>query len=85
MNRRPKKGWTGVKKWRKRFMAAHNYCHWCGCKLRRDNATIDHLVPKSKGGSNRKANLRLSCSNCNNRRGNSATVIPELCRNGVVR
>ena len=46
-------------------------CWWCGCCLPAEKLTIDHLKPKSKGGSNSLENLRLSCFQCNNSRGNS--------------
>ncbi len=32
--------------------------------------TIDHILPKSKGGSNKLSNLRPMCSLCNSKRGN---------------
>jgi 5-methylcytosine-specific restriction endonuclease McrA len=32
-------------------------------------ATEDHLVPKSKGGSDLLDNLVLACNECNNQRG----------------
>jgi len=31
--------------------------------------TLDHIVPKAKGGSNDPTNLRLSCFDCNNIKG----------------
>lgn len=31
--------------------------------------TLDHLVPKSKGGTNRLTNLGLACATCNSRKG----------------
>lgn len=38
-------------------------------------ATIDHLVPRSRGGTSDLGNLRLAHRRCNNRRGNH---LPEL-------
>ncbi|MBN3899864.1 MAG: HNH endonuclease [Nostoc sp. NOS(2021)] len=32
---------------------------------------MDHLLPKSRGGSDSLENLRFSCFSCNNSRGNS--------------
>ncbi|PSB03734.1 HNH endonuclease [Merismopedia glauca] len=46
-------------------------CWWCRCHLPLHKLTIDHLKPKSKGGSNSSENLRLACFECNNSRGNS--------------
>lgn len=42
-------------------------CAYCCQQLDRGlrNAHIDHLVPESKGGANRLANLVLSCGKCN--------------------
>jgi len=31
---------------------------------------IEHIVPKSKGGSNRVSNLTLACTECNMKKGN---------------
>lgn len=38
-------------------------------------ATVDHVVPKSRGGRTEPANLRLAHARCNGRRGND---LPEL-------
>lgn len=35
-----------------------------------NTATIEHIVPKSKGGSNLRANFMAVCSYCNSERGN---------------
>lgn len=53
-------------------------CVWCGQKVAtgpgiRDGqpgrlATLDHLVPRSEGGSNRPANLVTACLECNSER-----------------
>ncbi len=46
-------------------------CFWCGCDLLSGTRTLEHLRPKSKGGSNSPENLRLACFPCNNSRGDS--------------
>lgn len=48
-------------------------CGWCGQKTRRDmgwqnSATIEHLTPKSAGGTNKLENLMHACARCNNLR-----------------
>ncbi len=48
-----------------------SYCWWCCQNIPQKNLTFDHLLPKSRGGSNSFENLRLSCFPCNNSRGNS--------------
>jgi 5-methylcytosine-specific restriction endonuclease McrA len=56
-------------------------CHWCGCEvsthrkpswltLSRTHATLDHIVPVSKGGRDTLGNLVLACNGCNSERGN---------------
>lgn len=46
-------------------------CWWCKSTLLEKNLTMDHLKPRSKGGSNSLENLRLACRKCNQKRGNS--------------
>ncbi|MEG3880028.1 HNH endonuclease [Microcoleus sp. herbarium7] len=48
-----------------------NQCHWCNKSMQKSERTIEHLLPKSLGGSNALYNLRLACFSCNNSRGNS--------------
>src|SRR3990167_422840 len=40
-------------------------CYLCGCELTLKTLTVDHLQPKSKGGKNRRENLRPACFECN--------------------
>lgn len=43
-------------------------CAYCG---KADTALeIEHIIPKSRGGSNRVSNLTLACHGCNQRKGN---------------
>lgn len=40
-------------------------CLYCFKPLTKDEATIEHIVPKSKGGSNKKHNTAICCRSCN--------------------
>jgi hypothetical protein len=40
-------------------------CQYCGETVTSENSTLDHYIPKSKGGSNSKENLRTACLVCN--------------------
>ena len=53
---------------RKRIFKRDNYeCCYCGSKR---NLTIDHVIPKSRGGSNYWDNLVTSCGRCNSNKDN---------------
>jgi 5-methylcytosine-specific restriction endonuclease McrA len=43
-------------------------CQYCGS---RSNLTVDHVVPRSKGGGSTWDNIVASCAPCNRRKGNS--------------
>ena len=43
-------------------------CQYCGS---RSNLTVDHVVPRSKGGASSWDNIVASCAPCNRRKGNS--------------
>lgn len=59
-----------------RLSEAQNWkCCWCGCEttdVRKvwNASTIEHVMPKSVGGSDDPENLAMSCNRCNNARGN---------------
>ena len=44
-------------------------CAYCDKDLDAKSATIDHIVPKFKGGHNVKSNMICSCSKCNRSKG----------------
>lgn len=51
-------------------------CHLCRLKVSKNDASIDHLVPVSKGGAHTRANVALAHRVCNSARG--ATGLAQL-------
>lgn len=53
--------------WKKSIKEQWNMkCAYCGSS---DNLSIDHIVPKVKGGTDRVTNLLCACVNCNKSKG----------------
>lgn len=44
-------------------------CHYCGKSGFQNMLQKEHYIPKSKGGTNKKDNLVLACSDCNQEKG----------------
>ncbi|MBL10073.1 MAG: HNH endonuclease [Acidiferrobacteraceae bacterium] len=43
-------------------------CHYCGDRFSRDQLTMDHVVPISRGGKSTKGNVVPACKDCNNQK-----------------
>lgn len=48
------------------FKRDGNRCQYCGTH---DNLTLDHVLPKSRGGKTNWDNLATACKRCNSRKG----------------
>lgn len=72
------------KKLRARIFRRDNYtCKGCGKQFDHSDwkgkgLTIDHVIPVSKGGSNRDHNLQTMCSDCNHKKGSE--IEPQYIR-----
>lgn len=56
---------------RKNLLARdHHKCQYCSCPLNGKNLTIDHVMPRSRGGKDTWENVVLACNTCNVRKGN---------------
>lgn len=63
---------------RTRILARDHFrCQYCGVKGTPFTLTVDHIVPKSKGGTTGPENLVSSCFQCNQRKGSRS---PEEAR-----
>jgi 5-methylcytosine-specific restriction endonuclease McrA len=52
------------------YLRDRNRCQYCGSRPPREEMTIDHVVPRSRGGKTVWENVVLACSTCNTRKGN---------------
>jgi 5-methylcytosine-specific restriction endonuclease McrA len=55
---------------REALLSVKPKCTYCTKTLTLKSATLDHIRPKSRGGSNARTNLTLACRKCNNKKGN---------------
>jgi 5-methylcytosine-specific restriction endonuclease McrA len=56
------------------FLRDRHTCQYCGVRPKDDDMTIDHIVPKSRGGLTAWENIVLACTTCNIRKGNHLPV-----------
>lgn len=56
--------------YRTRLWNRNPVCRYCGKTIKKEgDASLDHLVPRARGGLNSPANLVLSCEPCNKLKG----------------
>jgi 5-methylcytosine-specific restriction endonuclease McrA len=58
------------------FLRDRHTCQYCGKRPKDDDMTIDHIMPKSRGGHTAWENVVLACTSCNIRKGNH---LPNEC------
>lgn len=68
-------GWSATDSWkaagalRKQVVSGNWQCPICKCDMKASPFDIDHRRPKSAGGGNEIANLRVTCASCNRSKG----------------
>jgi 5-methylcytosine-specific restriction endonuclease McrA len=60
----------------------HYTCQYCGQRFARASLTVDHVLPRSRGGETRWENIATACGPCNRRKGNRT---PEEARMPLLR
>lgn len=46
-------------------------CQYCNCEVGMNEGTLDHIVPKSRGGKSDWLNIVTACETCNNDKGST--------------
>ena len=54
--------------WRQQI--GNGVCYFCEQKFSRDQLTMDHLIPLSRGGRSTKKNIVVACKQCNSHKKN---------------
>lgn len=60
----------------------NHVCQYCGQSFKFSDLTMDHVIPKSKGGDSSWWNIVTACKKCNGRKGNKTPAqarMPLLC------
>ena len=69
INVRRRREQSGMKRLRI-YMRDKFRCQYCGEKKDVDELTLDHILPRSRGGDNSPLNVVTACLKCNNRKSN---------------
>ena len=68
----------GVKYSRSGILIRDNFtCQFCGAKPQMNLLTLDHVVPRSKGGKTNWTNIVTACKDCNANKGNNERIRPK--------
>lgn len=51
------------------YMRDSYTCQYCGCRPSKEQLTIDHILPRSRGGKSTWENVVLACQSCNTKKG----------------
>jgi len=51
--------------------SGHVLCYVCGIHVEWKLATLEHILPRDRGGTNAESNLAISHCKCNNLKGNN--------------
>ncbi len=68
INVRRRREASGMKRLRI-YMRDKFRCQYCGEKKAAGELTLDHIMPRSRGGDNSPVNIVTACVSCNNRKG----------------
>jgi 5-methylcytosine-specific restriction endonuclease McrA len=76
--------------WNRAAKKCDGRCWYCGVLPAPDDLTVDHALPRSRGGKNRDDNLLPACDYCNNLKDNQTVsefrkwVKVRVCRKLIV-
>jgi 5-methylcytosine-specific restriction endonuclease McrA len=67
----PRGGCGKFQRARRRLLRKNPICMWCGARLTEETATLEHVIPRARGGADSRNNYALACEGCNHGRGHA--------------
>ena len=61
-------------RWWQNKIATQAKCHYCMKSLKKNECTMDHILPILRGGRSTKGNVVIACKDCNSRKKDSLFV-----------
>ena len=60
------------------FIRDRYTCQYCYNTFNKIDLTLDHILPKSKGGRTNWHNIVTACKKCNHSKGNNTNIVPKV-------
>ena len=77
INRRKRKRISFKNKRASKLLQVCPHCYWCGRILSAEEASVEHIHPRSEGGTDHPENIGLSCRRYNSARKDGAEFCQE--------
>ena len=59
------------------YLRDDHTCQYCGKRFKKLQLSLDHVLPKSHGGSTQWENIVTSCRKCNSHKGDDPNIVPK--------
>lgn len=60
------------------FIRDRYTCQYCHNTFNKKDLTLDHILPRSKGGRTNWHNIVSACKKCNHSKGNNSNIVPKV-------
>ena len=67
----------------KLWIAQGGFCKYCHAFVPDNEATVDHIIPRSRGGADDMSNFVMCCDPCNNKKADNVGRFVNVKRNKV--
>ena len=72
-----------ARRWKLSLLKKHPFCKWCNCPLTIETATLEHIIPRARGGLDNMNNFALACEPHNSERGHDMPELEKGIKNAI--